>query len=1088
MSISPYFLRPQPLRRRSENDGKQAISELVELVVLLVREQTEGGAAAQKIGQALQAGAESLRADLETRLQNSGGEIRDWFQPVLDTVQAGLAAGDHISSWEGFVSTLDVILRLAKQSLDHLTVDELAAQLNELLDIFENDLGLSQRRFEAWFADFIEAVVSSLTADYLTGNTSQEALRQFHIGAKISGLRGYLLDLTAQIPLLDRRALVRDLAAAMQERNWDVTIEKIKEYGDKATEALNHLPGRGTDSGTNSGNAPTSAARSARMSEAPPLPARRDNDSPGGAEYSWYASWLEHTQFGFDSKSFDDRFDATGLTLGGRVSYREVSPDKMEHLAHWSAVSSNLLEVIPHLISNESGDRANNFSQAGWQALHGLVRALLSDHHDETSKNFLALWENYIFHYGLASGIATLGSLENYPGSGEAWLKANFLPDLGETLLYAIWANHARHFLLSTLTLHNYDPANPQAENYKHVDGFVLPFVHLGIIGAALLPRVLWEGKKHYGWPLFDGAGAFFTLGFKWGVLGMGLPFLTGLGGWAIGGALAGGKMSDTYWGDKAWWQNLSLGFVLWPVYTYLIWDGATGDGTNGVDTSGNEVDFPGYPDPDTSPYKLPFPKDKMHQCVQGHHGIWSHNLKTEQTYAVDFSHDQGDDVVAMRGGTVTSDTIERIQDGKTERDNHVTVRHDDTDEPAGVHAAHDRDQMSAPSPTAAIYVHGQHYGVRFAFALRGVPKQHIVGSQVAQGQLVMLAGDTGISQYNHLHAHVSSPHARSVPYVFRDVRERGGVVKAFNYYISENADPMPHLNHVARFVPEHEEGVSFDAGDDYLILEQQASDRNGHYTDCHLLVKFEKNDLTCFQYKKIRAYDGEARKASIEGGWDATLPNGGIFFYKIGGKPYESADLPLRRFAHLAARNASGQPQPFADQRPAFTVSKVVSRYHLPATEGRAQAEGQIGNNALTLESGASNVNDAYAGRHIALFRGGQMVQYRKISSYDGAARRVFIEGVWERALQTGADGDHYLIGGPDFQNARVPDSAALERGERSDRDYAYLGANGVPNAPPLSPTVNGDAPPYPIHTYPFWQKSARQSETDFFWKSKID
>jgi hypothetical protein len=1063
------------MRRRSQNDGKQAISELVELVVLLVREQAEGGAAAQKIAQALQAGAETLRADLETRLQTSGGKIRDWFQPVLDTVQAGIAYGEGIGSWEGFVSTLEVILRLAKQALDHLTVDELAAKLNELLDIFENDLGLSQQRLETWFANFVEAVVSALTADYLGGDTSPEALRQFHIGAKISGLRGQLLDLTAQIPALDRHALVRDLAAAMQERDWDATIEKIKGYADKATEALAQLPGQESGSDPESSSAPAAAARSARTPDAPQQPTRRDLSAPGGAEYSWYASWLCHTQFWFDAASLDDRFDATGLTLGGKVSYRNISPSAMEHLAHWSAVGGNVLEIAPHLISNELGDRANNFAQAGWQGVHGLVRALLADHHGDTSRKFLGLWENYIFRYGISSGVAALGSLENHPGSGEAWVKANFLPDLGETLLYAIWVNHARHFLLSTLTLHNHDSANPQAENYKHVDGFVLPFIHLGVVGAALLPRILWEGKKHYGWPLFDGAGAFFTLAFKWGVLGMGLPFLTGLGGWAIGGALAGGKMSDTYWGDKAWWQNLSLGFALWPAYTYLIWDGATGGGTNGVDFNGNPVDFPGYPDRATSPYKLPFPKEKMHQCVQGHHGIWSHNLKTGQTYAVDFSHDQGDDVVAMRGGTATWDIVEHIQDGKDSTDNHVAIRHDDTDEAAGTHPAHDRDQFSLPSQTEAIYVHGQHHGVRFAFALRGVPKQHIAGSQVAQGQLVMFAGDTGISQYNHLHAHVSSPNAWSVPYVFRDVADQGGVVKAFDYYVSDNENPAPQLEQIARFIPEHEEGISNETGFGFLVLDQAASDRDDHYRDCHILVKFEKNGQTCYQYKKIRAYNGSQRKAYIAGRWEPSLPEIGVYAYKIGVKPYQLGDKVTRRFTHLAPRDpVTGAAQNIAEGRPPFQIAPpITTRFHAAAAEGIATGGGQVGNNALVLDAAASTANEAYTGRHIAVFRGNRLLQYRKITAYDGATKTVRINGVWEAALQTGASGDRYQIGGPDFAAATA-----------EDKKRAYLCPDT--NAGSRSPAPFADGtPPYPSHTYPMWRRDENQSDTDFYWEN---
>ena len=62
-----------------------------------------------------------------------------------------------------------------------------------------------------------------------------------------------------------------------------------------------------------------------------------------------------------------------------------------------------------------------------------------------------------------------------------------------------------------------------------------------------------------------------------------------------------------------------------------------------------------GYPAASSSPYMLPWGND-MKQCVQGNMGVWSHypDASSQQTYAYDYSHDVGTEILASRAGIIT--------------------------------------------------------------------------------------------------------------------------------------------------------------------------------------------------------------------------------------------------------------------------------------------------------------------------------------------------------------------------------------------------------------------------------------------------
>jgi hypothetical protein len=171
----------------------------------------------------------------------------------------------------------------------------------------------------------------------------------------------------------------------------------------------------------------------------------------------------------------------------------------------------------------------------------------------------------------------------------------------------------------------------------------------------------------------------------------------------------------------------------------------------------------------------------------QANLGFFSHARYNTlpQVYAYDFAHDFGDEILAIRGGTVV-DFFDWLPDninpsnaqataaltasngvmggagwrGDTPTWNFITIRHDTAV------ADHDLDQGGAAVTTYATYGHGATGGVRTLWqTLYGKAPNQIIGSRVAPGNPLMSAGSVGVSFHNHLHLHVQGgPAAPAIP------------------------------------------------------------------------------------------------------------------------------------------------------------------------------------------------------------------------------------------------------------------------------------------------------------------------------------
>lgn len=1084
MPVYNYFIRPQLLKRQNQSDEIRVFNDLIELFSIILRDALDKGPLTSKLQDILEQSLEGFGEEIDQRIGSSQQKFRQWFDPILSGAKEGLETGEEIGSdVQGLLKGIEALINWLAASLESLEVDKLKTRIEALADIVENDLGISVDSIFSLLEGTIDTAIEELNQPFLTGDASEGARISFIAGSKLASLKHFLQDKTDQISY-DRNKIIDLIIKELKDRNVDELLTKASDFLEKGADGL-----KGTKNlfpGGNDGN-------------------NGSQDDP----MSWYATWFMGNRFTSNIIGVRDRFRLEDEDFYNQMSFKELDEDFMEHWAHLTKATMDLSEALMHGASMEKGDFVSNLFNLLQQSGQGIFTLAAFDHDGEDWIKAFKVLDNYLFEYGLSAVGTTLSSLESYPGSGSAWALSNWLPDIGETYLYAMWTNSLRSFTMSLFTLINADPeGRPNSINHEKVAGFALGFIELGAWAAAYIPYIF-KQEKHYGIPFPSKGGDIALLIVNWVLGGIGLGYAMAAVGWAVGGAIAG-KKADNYWKDN-WWQILLLSFIKWPLYWFLVWDRNTRGGTIGMDASSDIVNFPGYPDPETSPYKLPYLPGENIQCVQSHYGIWSHNPKTNQIYAVDFGHDEGDEILAMRGGTVET-WRDSIPNNSTETWNYITIRHDDPEEGKLPNPQHDRDHTGEVR-TRAEYGHGQYLGVQHAFATRGVPADHIFGSPVKPGDLIMYAGDTGRSAYNHLHTHILSSSAGSwppvtIPFVYREVKKsrifgfipvgRDGVPRAFDYYNSENEkresiretslyQPKYHeqrgdihrntlagggLDRVTldtsasstdnsykdRFIyvwknmPSGRTEVHFrkiksyngttkvarvednfttqpaagdpfvigyysrESGNDFIVLDQKASDRDSDYKGTHILVEFLNSyHRTVYQYKKIVAYEGGSRKATIEGTWEINPPPGSKFL--VGAPGYDQAGAFHKLFGYWAPWE-EGNVTDFEDGRSPYTYAQIAA-YHRPVLTGRAQAVGTVGPNTLDLENNASPDNDAYNDQHIVIKRFGSLKQYKKITDYNGPNRRITIDGTWDGQVNVGAFGDEYEIGVKPYASA---------------------------------------------------------------------
>jgi hypothetical protein len=565
--------------------------------------------------------------------------------------------------------------------------------------------------------------------------------------------------------------------------------------------------------------------------------------------------WYEAPQFAgtAPARPFDGADHAEHFLM------RRIEGPFLETWTHVSALLADFTIGLVHVIALATSP--NEFAVNAQRWLWTWTNAAVSNTHVPLPS--LIAWKagtgvglKFVFSPLLVMIGVALGALEGkHSKTNGDNIFLQYLTLLGGDALAAVKADVVvrlvHEFFLSLFTLINNDGPRDAPQSgpdlrpaNREMSGPVVSVVNalLGMLFIKLIRR------EDHGLPIGGDATRFVL----WWVVGAPLMGFVG----TFSGVLVGWGIARAVTPKQLWQEPLLaalIGTVMFPVTLYNTLEGDTDDGRYNprVDPQGNafvppRLPFRGYPPADNSPYRLPYAAGGLSFIGQANQGFFSHMRygATVQVYAYDFAHDFQDEVLCVRDGTVVDwfdfypddqdldvfnasspdaatglaaaaagQAAGLVQAGQSGRNgnltgnwNFVLVRHDLHD------PVHDLDQGGSAVYTFAEYGHGANGGVRAAFALRGIAPGAIIGTAVTQGQVVMLAGDTGTSFHNHLHLHVRamvgapvppaalpavpppfnpgnlSPY--TLPFVFREARHvigADGPLRHLTWYRSEN-------------------------------------------------------------------------------------------------------------------------------------------------------------------------------------------------------------------------------------------------------------------------------------------------------------
>ena len=830
MSLGHLLLKPQQLPRLTTAESDEAlIMDVLATIARLSADKAQGGTMVDDIEAAFEALGQRLLDHAGGGLTRAVLKLNDLARPLArltDEIPA-LFDGDAAAIADKLLDLLGKLADLTGQ----LTIDHIRARTEVVVDVLQHELGLDSATLEAQFWLLLDDIVARLETVPDDANRMATAGAMRRIARRARG--------AVHLPELNADRLASALFAALTPY-LGPELKKVACAGRAAGDVLDAIRAvRGLVPFTGFGS------HSIGAGEAPPdLPER---------EYLWYATyllgdkdvewyqlwksagdvWIDRTGTSVQSRHrmnriwLTDAFSWTDIPIGdGKFTYsfKHLSPEVMEKIAFHSAWGAELDEALLHIWSPLGGVQ---ITKGGQVSVTDLLDSLFGGGQVAlklTKKMPLSFlvgvdhWYSGLVGWSPRIAAHLAGSFQGFHTKADGldafkmWIVILVPFDAMRALSANSLPSMIRETLLSLLTLYNYDgpteaPVGDDTRplNRRQTAGlaaWVEFFMTMAMVKA-------FYDRRYYGLP-FSSSSRVDDFLVKvwceyWLLMGTLFGVLNGFLGTAFAQsvqAIMGSPATD--WGLlglnilKATVKNL---LMFW-INVYIWRENDTGGGTFNPDGT----DFLGYPDQDSSPYLLPWTGGDTIVCSQGNQGLFSHNNVSagkEQVYAYDFHLDKGDKVRAARAGVVVDyfDSVPNSKDEDTSADfatvsgqttndskNFIVIRHDTASD------AHDKGPGGAKVTTYAVYMHGLHSGVRDAFADRATP-EHIIGTAVAQGDVIMLADSTGNSLCNHVHMQVmSGPSAGSpvmlsslgstIPFVFKD----GGQPSSRAWLKSENA------------------------------------------------------------------------------------------------------------------------------------------------------------------------------------------------------------------------------------------------------------------------------------------------------------
>ncbi|MFM2375071.1 MAG: hypothetical protein RLZZ165_168 [Bacteroidota bacterium] len=962
MSINHILLRPQVLQRPISGPEQRLGEELMEMASRLISDGIQGGRARQKFLQGTQMAFQFIVDDFKTRIDMASQAVSELVKPLLEAFKALGASLGNLTSPMDAIQGISRLILMAADILKRLSPEQIGAHLLQYFKLFTEVLGLTKERITDFLNRAVDVVVQKMKSDFLAGDQGEQSHNEFLIGCYLEKIKRFMAEDFPSLGIdFDLSKVAAQVAAFLKGMDWDAMRKAAEQM---LREVATSIKSMGLIFDNLSGT----------FKAAVKVPGVAAN------AVSWYATYYQRKLINDVSVGVANRDLLLDEAFFKNISFKHesLSPKMMEAFAQFSDVFVSAAQAMLHKHAKKKLHRAANQAHTALQTFNsGFTVGMGASDDVNWVKAHQALHNNY-FDVLSTLGISMLSGLENYhPFKGEEqgnhWL-AMVGKDATEALLYKNWPARLRQGLMSIMTLLNSDlAAKPESLNHTKVEGLAML-----VSEAFSWVFASFSDRKNFGLPAQGGIGSFIGLWLT-GAIGAWVGALAGgLLGWAISciGKPAGISADKYFPGAEVFGlitvESLVTGILKHPLYNYFWYNGDTDSGRFGKDNSSPPLlkTFQGYPKGKSkSPYKLPYPKGVIHLCAQGNLGLWSHGANSNQVYAYDWDHDHGSEVLAMRAGTVAlySDVM---PDHSTLQHNHLHVRHDAVLEGPVPNPVFDRDWTDRPVITTGKYLHGKHFGIRHIFAALGIPARFIPNTPVSQGQLVMYSGDTGKSFFNHLHAHVSSSNAESVPFIFQDSTEEDGRLKDFTWYESGNEripDPV---------------GLTLAQPSEQCSLT--------HYTG--IFVASATPDTVALRFSESSYGFGSNIDYKID-----DIFNGCVLVWVRPNLPTVKAEVgkgkynPATGQVEVKLRNNWGTTPARGDQLSIMSLAREAT----PST--------------LVLDAYADFTRDDYSNASILVWwttnDGIQIHQYKKITSYDKGTRKVTIEGTWDRVPEMFAE-----------------------------------------------------------------------------------
>jgi hypothetical protein len=748
MVIGSVLLQPRKVAFTPAPPAAAILEDVLALGVRLLWDHAHGGTCAARLQSALEIAVGRIVDHVKSGEAAALAKLGSWMKPFLDRVDAlGQPFGGA-----GALDAGDKLLGLIVDVLGGATTDELARHLEFLLKVLHDDLGLTNTFIDDQIGVILDEMATQLRSVPPEADLGIRENR-FEIVALIRRIRREI-DGQFTMPPINVDRLAGPALGKLRELSYDSFVTNVATVGKSAQGGLG-LAGVFGDT------LPFSLGFSGGVGAAAP--------AGGELKRAWYATWVE----GKESTWHIEAPDPPNAPVLKDYSFKHAKAPAMEALALHSKWITTLIDgILVAIIGYRQGRGVYSITTVSMcrDALYTAL-APLADF-------AFPKWLDVIFNL-VATALCSLEGRALRRFDGFLYL-FRFVFRFGGTSLPV---DKLRDLILSIVTLYNHDRGVTPTPKNRNNDG-VIQFC------MTLLGPLLHAGIMPHNFFSLNGGYPSLIAAIVGGALG--ISMLSFFIGFFVSVMLAG-EPPELGPAAGAWAWGLLLQLPTFIGFWFLLNDGKTNDGKRGDKAvqgkeRGEEVTFLGYQPNGTSPYLLPFVGEA--ECVQGNHGIWSHNSVIGQTFSYDFSMAIGQDVLCMRDGVVVK-IKDDTDDGDHDQDgNHIVVRHTTKD------TNHDLSVGGADVFTYATYYHSQKDSIKVVANLK-------VGDNVVRGQKLASCNSTGMSRFNHVHIQVNpekpapldpadpnKPDYRdrtlTIPFVFKDVSD-DGVPSSRKVYDSQN-------------------------------------------------------------------------------------------------------------------------------------------------------------------------------------------------------------------------------------------------------------------------------------------------------------